>query len=114
MRCCVRAGCAFLLAVPTAIVFSRQPSDVVVVRVGDGSTVLSTAAAAVFLERYAPDGTSINCTALRDAVQATIRSPGAGNGPGGYCRHRVSRCCARLVSAGVRSHFRRRLRRGLP
>ncbi|GAA5182648.1 hypothetical protein GCM10023322_20030 [Rugosimonospora acidiphila] len=64
-------GTAALVATgsgPAAAADGFTPGDLVVYRVGDGSTALSSAAAPVFLDEYSPDGTLVTSVPLPTAA----------------------------------------------
>jgi DNA/RNA endonuclease G (NUC1) len=58
---------------PTAHAASFAPGNLVVYRVGDGSTALSGTAAPVFLDEYTPSGTLVQTIALPTATAGTNR-----------------------------------------
>jgi hypothetical protein len=73
----------FLVAafsVGSALAGPFRPGNIVVARVGDGSTALSNAAAAVFLDEYMPNGTLVQSVPLPTSVSGNNRSlTAAGN-----------------------------------
>ena len=79
MKCFYRLGVLFTLmvlhllrpAVATASPFT--PGNVVIARVGDGSTTLNTTAAAVFLDEYTPAGVLVQSIALPTSVTGNNR-----------------------------------------
>lgn len=63
-----RSVCVGALVAAATGMAPALAADVVAVRVGDGASALSSAAAAVFLERRAPDGSNLGVVALPTTV----------------------------------------------
>jgi integrase len=61
-----------LVASPASAV-APTPGNIIVSRLGDGSSSLGSAATPVFLDEYKPDGTFVQTTALPTAVAGTQR-----------------------------------------
>ncbi len=74
LLCCGLLVCAALLgSAGTALASALTPGNLVVVRFGDGSAPLTSAAVAVFLDEYTPTGTYVQTIALPTATSGLNR-----------------------------------------
>jgi hypothetical protein len=73
LRRLVFQASAGLLLPALALAAPFRPGNIVVARVGDGSVVLSTSAAAVFLDEYSPGGTLVQTISLPTSVRGNNR-----------------------------------------
>jgi hypothetical protein len=76
------SACFLSAAAPSASASSFTPGNLVVVRVGDGSTTLNSAAAPLFLDEYTPAGMFVQTVALPSSGAGVITDSGSATSEG--------------------------------
>jgi hypothetical protein len=90
----------FATAVRNADASAFTPGNLVVVRVGDGSAALGSAATAVFLDEYSPSGTLVQTIALPTSASDALTNSGSATSEGALS---LSSNGQYLVQAGYRA-----------